>query len=664
MEKGHLLGGRYKIISVLGEGGMANVYLAEDIILQRKVAVKVLRLDLQKDPQTIQRFQREALSTSELSHPHIVSILDVGTEGDRHYLVMDYVDGPDLEKYIQQNNPIPLPKVIDIMDQILSAVALAHKHNVIHRDLKPQNILMDKKGNIKIVDFGIAIALNQSTMTQTNTAMGSVHYMSPEQARGSMATKQSDIYSLGIILYKLLTGTVPFTGENAVAVALKHFQEKTPSLRDKNPAIPQALENVVFKATAKDPRDRYKSVLEMKEDLDTCLDPKRKDEPVYQPQHDPSADETIVVPPLEGSVHNKDHEKQEKSEPEEEKKNLLENLKGHKWWWLGAAVAFCVIMIILFFALGRKDMVDIPNLNKMTQTQARNSLTSSGLKVGKISYEYSDTVPKGEVIRTEPPIGSQIKDGQKVNLVISRGAHLVEMPNVIGESYSVARRQLVKLGFTVTKTEEYSTSPKNQVNAQDIEPGQEVNPNKSTVTLLVSKGATSASSPRSRSRRDTIKLRDIVGYSLKGAQDYAKEHHLSLKVEEEDSDDKNDGTVLRQSPEAGRNVSSGSTLVVVVAKAKGQDSSSTSSTSTTTTTVTKSYTINYPANSGQSGSQKTPDHIQVYVSDDDHSINNIYRDMNITSEQSFTVPFKLTKKNGHIKILRNGETILDEDVNK
>ena len=175
-----------------------------------------MRLDLQKDPQTIQRFQREALSTSELSHPHIVSILDVGTDGNCHYLVMDYVDGSDLEEYIQHNNPIPLPKVIDIMDQILSAVALAHKHNVIHRDLKPQNILMDKKGNIKIVDFGIAIALNQSTMTQTNTAMGSVHYMSPEQARGSMATKQSDIYSLGIILYKLLTGTVPFTGENVL----------------------------------------------------------------------------------------------------------------------------------------------------------------------------------------------------------------------------------------------------------------------------------------------------------------------------------------------------------------------------------------------------------------------------------------------------------------
>lgn len=662
MEKGHLLGGRYKIISVLGEGGMANVYLAEDIILQRKVAVKVLRLDLQKDPQTIQRFQREALSTSELSHPHIVSILDVGTDGNCHYLVMDYVDGSDLEEYIQHNNPILLPKVIDIMDQILSAVALAHKHNVIHRDLKPQNILMDKKGNIKIVDFGIAIALNQSTMTQTNTAMGSVHYMSPEQARGSMATKQSDIYSLGIILYKLLTGTVPFTGENAVAVALKHFQEKTPSLRDKNPNVPQALENVVFKATAKDPRDRYKSALEMKADLDTCLDPKRKDEPIFKPEHDPSTDETIVVPPLEGSVHNKDHEVQAKEEPKEEKKSLFKNLKGHTWWWLGAIIAFCVIMVILFFALGRKDMVDIPNLNRMSQTQAKKSLQSSNLKIGKIIYEYSDSVPKGEVIRTDPPIGSQIKDGEKVNLVLSRGSRLVEMPNVIGESYSLARKQLVKLGFTVTKTEEYSPSPKNQVNAQDIEPGQEVNPNKSTVTLLVSKGPSSASS--TRSRRNTIKLRDIVGYSLKGARDYAREHHLSLKVEEEDSDGKNDGTVLRQSPESGTDMNPGDTLTIVVAKAKKKNSTDTSSSSTTTTTVTKSYTINYPGSADQSGSEKTPDHIQVYVSDDGHSINNIYKDMNITSEQTFTISFKLSKKNGHIKILRNGETILNEDVNK
>ena len=307
-------------------------------------------------------------------------------------------------------------------------------------------------------------------------------------------------------------------------------------------------------------------------------------------------------------------------------------------------------------------MVDIPNLNRMSQTQAKKSLQSSNLKIGKITYEYSDSVPKEEVIRTDPPIGSQIKDGEKVNLVLSRGSRLVEMPNVIGESYSLARKQLVKLGFTVTKTEEYSPSPKNQVNAQDIEPGQEVNPNKSTVTLLVSKGPSSASS--TRSRRNTIKLRDIVGYSLKGARDYAREHHLSLKVEEENSDGKNDGTVLRQSPESGTDMNPGDTLTIVVAKAKKNNSTDTSSSSTTTTTVTKSYTINYPGSADQSGSEKTPDHIQVYVSDDGHSINNIYKDMNITSEQTFTISFKLSKKNGHIKILRNGETILNEDVNK
>src|SRR5699024_555133 len=238
---------------------MANVYLAEDIILQRKVAVKILRLDLQNEPQTQARFQREALATSELSHPNIVSVLDVGTDHGLPYMVMEYVDGPNLKEYIQKNSPLDLNEIIRIMDQILSAVALAHKYNVIHRDLKPQNILMNKRGNIKIADFGIAVALNKSSITQTNSVMGSVHYM---------VTKQSDIYSLGIILYELITGTVPFNGDTPVAIALKHAQEPIPSIRKKDSSVPQALENVVLKATAKDPRDRYATAQEMKADLD------------------------------------------------------------------------------------------------------------------------------------------------------------------------------------------------------------------------------------------------------------------------------------------------------------------------------------------------------------------------------------------------------------
>ncbi|CCI81935.1 Stk1 family PASTA domain-containing Ser/Thr kinase [Lactobacillus hominis] len=653
-DKGYLLGGRYKIISLLGEGGMANVYLAEDIILKRKVAVKVLRLDLQKDPQTIQRFQREALSISELSHPHIVSIFDVGSDHNRHYLVMEYVDGPDLEEYIQKNKPLSLKTVINIMDQILDAMALAHKHNVIHRDLKPQNILLDKKGNVKIVDFGIAVALNQSTMTQTNTAMGSVHYMSPEQARGSLATKQSDIYSLGIILYEMLMGQVPFGGENAVAVALKHFQEKTPSLRDKNPDIPQALENVVFKATAKDPRDRYKSVLEMKRDLDSCLDPNRQNEPVFKPEHNLDQDATIVLPDMNGSVTNTQEVEQTKQP--DKKKTLWDNIKTHKWWWIGAGIAFVGIMLILGFALGRKDDVNVPNVANLTESQAKDSILASGLKIGKVTRKNSSTVKKGYLIFSSPSAGSTVKNGDKINLIVSKGPKMVSVPDVSGMRYSSARNKLEKLGFSVERNDTYSTDiPKNDVITQDVDPGQKLDPNKTTITLTVSKGARN-SKPRQ------IKLRDLTGYSIKGAQDYAHDNGLNLRItEQEDSAQKD--TVIKQDPAPGSMVDRGSTLHLIVSKGNSNDDEkSNSNSSSEDNSVTKSFTIPYQANNSDGNRQGN--HIQIYIADDKHSIGNVYRDQYITSNQTYTIPFELSNGNGHIKIVRDGNTILDEDINK
>lgn len=653
-DKGYLLGGRYKIISLLGEGGMANVYLAEDIILKRKVAVKVLRLDLQKDPQTIQRFQREALSISELSHPHIVSIFDVGSDHNRHYLVMEYVDGPDLEEYIQKNKPLSLKTVINIMDQILDAMALAHKHNVIHRDLKPQNILLDKKGNVKIVDFGIAVALNQSTMTQTNTAMGSVHYMSPEQARGSLATKQSDIYSLGIILYEMLMGQVPFGGENAVAVALKHFQEKTPSLRDKNPDIPQALENVVFKATAKDPRDRYKSVLEMKRDLDSCLDPNRQNEPVFKPEHNLDQDATIVLPDMNGSVTNTQEVEQTKQP--DKKKTLWDNIKTHKWWWIGAGIAFVGIMLILGFALGRKDDVNVPNVANLTESQAKDSILASGLKIGKVTRKNSSTVKKGYLISSSPTAGSTVKSGDKINLIVSKGPKMVSVPDVSGMRYSSARNKLEKLGFSVERNDTYSTDiPKNNVITQDVDPGQKLNPDKTTITLTVSKGARN-SKPRQ------IKLRDLTGYSIKGAQDYAHDNGLNLRItEQEDSAQKD--TVIKQDPAPGSMVDRGSTLHLIVSKGNSNnDEKSNSNSSSEDNSVTKSFTIPYQANNSDGNRQGN--HIQIYIADDKHSIGNVYRDQYITSNQTYTIPFELSNGNGHIKIVRDGNTILDEDINK
>lgn len=644
--KGDILGERYKLISILGEGGMANVYLADDIILGRKVAVKVLRLDKQKDPKTIQRFQREALATSELSHKHIVSIFDVGSDKNCHYIVMEYVDGLDLKEYIKENKPIAYKKVIEIMDQILSAMALAHKHNVIHRDLKPQNILMDKNSNIKIVDFGIATALNHSTLTQTNTAMGSVHYMSPEQARGSVSTKQSDIYSLGIILYELLIGDVPFDGENAVTIALKHFQEKTPSLRKKDNYIPQPLENVVFKATAKDPRDRYKTILEIKEDLDTSLDSKRANEPVFVPKYNPETDKTIVIPKIASSVQ--DSQKAEVNKQAKDKRaTLWENIKKHKWWWIGSGLAFIIIMLILIFSLSRSNDVVVPDTTNDTELEARQAIVAAGLRVGKISHESSNSVKKNRVIKTLPNIGSTIKNGNSVDIVLSSGRGLTSVPDVTEESYSAAYRKLTKLGFKVNRKNNYSNLiPKNIVISQSIDPEETVKPDKTTITLYVSKGP--------KKIQDNLKLKDLTGYSLKGAQDYARDNGLTLQVSEDYSDTAEKGTVIKQNPSAGSLFNRGDMLSLVVSKGKKEDSSQDDK------SVTKSFTIPYESPVEQTGVQGN--HIQIYVSDANHSISNIYQDQYINSNKTVTIPFDLSKGNGHIIILRDGKTILDEDI--
>lgn len=258
---GKRLSGRYKVLEWIGGGGMSNVYLAHDMILDRDVAIKVLRYSFSDEEELHRRFQREALSATSLTHPNIVSIYDVGEDADMHYLVMEYVEGKTLKQYIQEFAPLSPMKCVMIMEQLTSAIAHAHQNQIVHRDIKPQNILMDQEGNVKITDFGIAIALSATSFTQTNSVLGTVHYLSPEQARGGTATKKSDIYALGIVLYELLTGKLPFMGESAVAIALKHLQSETPSVRAIVPSIPQSLENVVFKATAK---TRHTAILLLK----------------------------------------------------------------------------------------------------------------------------------------------------------------------------------------------------------------------------------------------------------------------------------------------------------------------------------------------------------------------------------------------------------------
>lgn len=674
IDKGYLLGERYRIIDTLGEGGMANVYLAEDIILQRKVAVKILRLDLQNEPQTQARFQREALATSELSHPNIVSVLDVGTDHGLPYMVMEYVDGPDLKEYIRKNSPLDLREVIRIMDQILSAVALAHKHNVIHRDLKPQNILMDKRGNIKIADFGIAVALNQSSITQTNSVMGSVHYMSPEQTRGGLVTKQSDIYSLGIILYELITGKVPFNGDTPVSIALKHAQEPIPSIRKKDKSVPQALENVVLKATAKDPRDRYASAQAMKADLDSSLDPERSDEPVFVPNHGNSNDKTIVLPGFkpqkaESAEEPKKEEKAE-AEPIKEKKSFWQNVKDHKWWWIFSVIAAGLIIFIMIFALSGNNKkpqdVNIPDVTNITEKAAENKLEAAGLQVGKIIRRQSDDVKKGYVIASKPTAGNSVNRGKSVNLIVSSDSSMVKVPNVVGHDYDKAAEKLENQGFDVIREDQYSNKiPPNDIISQSIAAGVEVKPTQTTITLVVSKGK----SPRQRN--NSVTLKDLRNYSLKGAQDYAKEHGLTLQINQEYSDDVEKGLVISMDPGPGTKVDRGSTITIKVSRGPKKEKE---------TTITKTFTVNYvgdnvnknekPDNdkdnssSSSESSESKGDHVQIYIKDDDHSLSNIYRDLYIKRDMSFSIPFSIKNGNGQLRVVRNGETILNEKVTK
>ena len=670
IDKGYLLGERYRIIDTLGEGGMANVYLAEDIILQRKVAVKILRLDLQNEPQTQARFQREALATSELSHPNIVSVLDVGTDHGLPYMVMEYVDGPDLKEYIRQNAPLDLHEVIRIMDQILSAVALAHKHNVIHRDLKPQNILMDKRGNIKIADFGIAVALNQNSVTQTNSVMGSVHYMSPEQTRGGLVTKQSDIYSLGIILYELITGTVPFNGDTPVSIALKHAQEPIPSIRKKDQSVPQALENVVLKATAKDPRDRYATAQAMQADLDSSLDPERADEPVFVPNHGNNNDKTIVLPGFKAPEKERTVESEEENKPDkkEKKKDFWQNVKSHKWWWIFSVIAAGLIIFIMIFALSGNNnkprQVHIPDVTNITEKRAEKRLEAAGLQVGKVIRRQSDDIKKGHVIGTKPAAGNSVDQGKAIILIVSSGTSMVKVPDVVGDNYDKAAEKLENQGFDVVREDQYSNKmAKGNIISQSIAAGVEVKPTQTTITLVVSRGK------QIKPKINTVTLKDLHNYSLKSAQDYAKEHGLTLQINQEYSDEVERGLVISMQPEAGTKVDRGSTVTIKVSRGPKEEKD---------TTVTKTFTVNYVGSDlkkddksdGKSGETDTKednskgDHVQIYIKDDDHSLSNIYRDLYIKRDMSFSIPFSIKDGNGQLRVVRNGETVLNEKVTK
>lgn len=577
IESGAILGERYKLLKTLGEGGMANVYLARDLILDRDVAVKVLRLDLQDDPDTLRRFRREAMATLELSHPNIVSIYDVGESDGQQYLVMEYVEGMNLKKYIAKNFPIPYARVIAMMRQILSAVQTAHDHNIIHRDLKPQNIMVDKNGTAKITDFGIAVALSDNSMTQTNSLLGSVHYLSPEQARGGMPTRQSDVYALGIILYELLTGSVPFEGDSAVSIALKHFQEEIPSVRDFDPRIPQALENVVLKATAKDPNQRYSSAQAMSDDLKTSLDPSRADEPRFTPQSADDMDETRVIGDLPSALRDARSQQEpdttatqplEKVKPDQkpDQAEKPQKPKKHKMSWRKRALLIGggIILIGLIAAIAMfwpKGDVNVPDVTGMSITQARSALRKDKLNVGAQKKQHSDKFSTGEVISSDPNAGTSVKSDSSVDLLISSGVKKLKMKSYQGEEYQDAAADLKQRGFKVKRKNKVSTAAAaGTVIGQNFASGTLVNPKKSTVVLTVA------------SAGSTFAMNDLSDLNLSGVKMYANDHDLKFT-----SSGDSGGLVVSQSPAVGTKMRRGDSFSVVL-----QDTNSSARSSTPT----------------------------------------------------------------------------------
>ena len=445
--KGQKINDRYQVIRSIGEGGMANVYLAYDTILDRNVAVKVLRGDLATDEKFVRRFQREAMSASALSHPNIVEMYDVGEDDGNYFIVMEYIDGKTLKNLIKKRGALTVAEVVDIMLQLTSAISCAHDSYIIHRDIKPQNVMILDDGRVKITDFGIAIASNASELTQTNSVMGSVHYLPPEQANGAGATAKSDIYSLGILMFELLTGKLPFKGENAVEIALKQMKEQIPSVCAINPEIPQSIENVILKACAKNPKNRYANVKDMYNDIKTALDEDRINETkqTYKFSED-DLDETKKIESLSEVKKNKKKETKEEDSTEK-KMNLALIITS------GVAGLLVLLSVIFFFvvpAMGPKD-VKIPDVTGLTVEKAEEKLLNAGLEINvKTKEESSEDVKEGRVVKTEPSKNRTVKEGQKITLIVSTGTAKIKIEDYTGKNAMEVKGALELLGLNVT----------------------------------------------------------------------------------------------------------------------------------------------------------------------------------------------------------------------
>ncbi|MBR2788952.1 MAG: Stk1 family PASTA domain-containing Ser/Thr kinase [Erysipelotrichaceae bacterium] len=543
------IGNRYEILKLLGRGGMADVYLAFDVILNRHVAVKIMKSDMADDEMAKERFKREAEAVTQLSHPNIVDVYDVGEDGDRHYIVMEYVKGYTLKQLIKKRGPIPYKEAVWMMKQLAGALLEAHRNNVIHRDVKSQNVLIKDDGTIKLSDFGIALANGAIQITHEDSVIGSVHYLAPELSKGKQANMQSDIYSLGIVFYELLTGDVPFKADTPVQVALKHIKEDIPSVRSLNPDIPQSVENILIKATAKNLNNRYKNIALMLKDLNECLKREHRNDPKvsFENRNAVKKSEDIYIP---------------KKEPVKDNKQSVFNVL---FLTLVVLLSISVLVIVLFLSglIGnRTRMVVVPDLRNMSVQAARDILVEKGLEVddSHITWILSDNVAKDLIISSEPTYDEEVEVGSKIKLTVSNGLYST-LYNYVGWDYKDARNELYSLNFNVKVIPVESDETPGKILKQDPEAGFKYDPNiKNSITLEYSQ------------EKIVILSYELKGMSIDQAVSFLKENKIKYSLENKDRsyfsdselDDTAADTVVKTEPELGSAINLSEDIVVTV----------------------------------------------------------------------------------------------------
>lgn len=653
---GKVVSERYKIAKYLG-GGMSSVYLATDIILNREVVVKMIKADPLDKEKSVRRFQREVESTIQLSHPNIVSVLDVDETDEYHILVTEVVHGPNLKEYILKNSPLEIDEVISIAMMTLRGIEHAHDRGIIHRDIKPQNILLDKDGRVKITDFGIAKALSETRMTETNQVIGSVQYISPEQAKGQNTDERTDIYSFGVMLFELLTGRLPYEAETAVSVALKHISEPFPDISDYRD-IPVGLKNIIMKCTEKEPVNRYRhaddvlSALVYYKDITDPYTPVKKEEqektmitaaPV---EKTPVAEEKNQEAPL--PVHESKGEQEADKEPPK---------KRRKWPWVLFILLFLLAAaaaVIYLLWPRQSPTVSLENLQNMTVEEAEEYLMSEDLEAGNISETYDDNFEEGMIIETTPVSGTEVERGGTVDMLVSLGEEPYTMENYVGEMYEDAAEELEAAGFTNVGAEnEYSDEPPGTILDQSVPEGEELYPDGTPVRFTVSDGV------------EPVPITNYVGTSLEAAREELESRGFIVNVTTEVySSEVPEGAIVSQDPSYG-DFLPGSQINVIVSLGEEPPDE---------TTYQISLNIPYPESEENSSdsdededkedSEAKPVEAEIFIGDKDSDIKEVSETLEITEDTNHTISLILTEgESGEYRVEIDGDEVISETVN-